>query len=868
MTKNLVIVESPAKARTLSRFLGKDFVVEASIGHVRDLPESAAAIPAKYKKESWARLGVNVEDGFKPLYVIPAEKRAQIKRLKELLAGAETLFLATDEDREGESISWHLKEVLKPKIPVRRLVFHEITKHAILHALEEPRDIDENLVRAQEARRVVDRLYGYVVSPLLWKKIKPRLSAGRVQSVAVRLIVERERARMAFRSASYRGIGAVFSKEGKEFEAALVRLEGRRLATGKDFDPRTGELSGKGGDLPRLLGAEEAEKLRVRLEKGEAEVDGVEEKPFTDRPAPPYTTSTLQQDANRRLGFAARRTMDLAQRLYESGFITYMRTDSTTLSKEALDATRSLIVSRYGSANLPGKPRFYKSKVKNAQEAHEAIRPAGEVFKDPMEVEGALGRDCRRLYELIWKRTVASQMVDATGVRIQAVIRIDEAEFQASGKVVKRPGFLLAYGGGEEKEEKRLPPLDRGEQVEIRSLEVREHRTQPPARLTEAGLVKELEARGIGRPSTYASIIETILKREYVRKVQKALVPTFTAFAVVQLLEAWLSYLVDYGFTAEMEDQLDQVSLGKLDSRDYLRKFYFGNEHPGLKDQLAEVESKIDPREVCGIRLGEFEGRVVEVRVGRYGPFLSDGERRASLPEDLAPDELTVEKALEILARAAEGPKVLGRDPETGFNVYVKTGRYGPYVQLGDPEDLDGEKPKMASLLEGMDPESLDLSTALALLSLPRELGNHPESGVPVIAANGRYGPYVKAGKETRSIPEGGSPLDIDLEGALALLAEPKKRGRVRRRREPLKVLGEHPESGAPVRVLDGRFGPYVTDGELNASIPRGTTIEELTLDYALDLLRARAAKAGTKKRKKSAKKKTAKKSSRKKKAK
>lgn len=857
MSTKLVIVESPAKARTLARFLGSGYRVEASIGHVRDLPESASEIPPKLKKEAWSRLGVNVDNGFEPLYVVPASKREQIKKLKALLKDAEALFLATDEDREGESISWHLTEVLKPKVPTKRLVFHEITKDAIDEALEATRDIDLDLVRAQEARRILDRLYGYVVSPLLWKKVRPRLSAGRVQSVAVRLVVERERARIAFRRATYWDLEAELRKdESPPFKATLVRLAERRIAAGRDFDPRTGKLK---DDSPLLLGELEAAALEERLKKATPTVAAVEEKPFTERPAPPFTTSTLQQDANRKLRFSARRTMDLAQRLYENGYITYMRTDSTTLSEEALRNARGLIRDRFGEAFVPHAPRVYKKKVKNAQEAHEAVRPAGaEGFTDPGVVEKALGRDARRLYELIFRRTLACQMPDARGRRVNVEIALDDAVFQVAGKVYEFRGFLAAHettrdAAPEKDDDGQLPPLSVGDVLDLLSLESRQHTTQPPARLTEATLVRELEARGIGRPSTYASIIETILRREYVRKQGTALIPTFTAFAVVNLMENWLEYLVDYGFTASMEDDLDSISLGKIEWHDYLKRFYHGNGQPGLKGTLEEVEAKIDPRKVCGIPLGDKDGDVVEVRVGKYGPFLSWGDHRAACPEDLSPDELTVEKALDLLEKAAAGPRVVGNDPATGKPIYAKTGRFGPYVQLGDTDEGSKQKPKMASLLEGMQLETISLEQALGLLSLPRKLGMHPESGAEVQAANGRYGPYVVCGKETRSLPESLSPLEVTLEQALDLLRKPKARPARRARREPLKELGTHPESGTPVRLLDGRFGPYVTDGSVNASIPRGTTVEEVTLDFALDLLRERAKRGGGKKKKKKA---------------
>ena len=874
MSKKLVIVESPAKAKTLAKFLGPQFRVEASIGHVRDLPSSAADIPKNLKNEAWARLGVNVDQSFDPLYIIPANKKAQIKKLKELVREASFVYLATDEDREGESISWHLKEVLKPKVPFKRLVFHEVTKSAIETALNELRDIDENLVRAQEARRIVDRLYGYVVSPLLWKKVKPRLSAGRVQSVAVRLIVERERARIAFHSAGYADIEASFcsKKGGERFTAVMTSLGEQRLAIGKDFDPATGKLkeAKKSGAAPLLLGETNGAELVKSLQGKDGLVKSIQSKPYTERPQGPYTTSTLQQDSNHKLRYSARRTMDLAQRLYENGFITYMRTDSTTLSAQALSAARGLIKERYGAAYLPADARSYKSKVKNAQEAHEAIRPAGHSFTEIAQVRSALGNDVARLYELIWKRTVASQMNDAKGQRVSVSIGVGPAVFSTGGKIVEFQGYQrvdnASPGGNAAPLPDRLPKITEGESLDTEGLELRMHQTQPPARLTEASLVKELETRGIGRPSTYASIIETILKRSYVRKQSNALIPTFTAFAVIRLLEDYLSYLVDYNFSAEMEDDLDAISLGKLASVDYLGRFYHGNGQPGLKAKLEEVEAKIDARQVCGIPLGEKDGKVVEVRVGRYGPFLSWGEQRASLPEDLAPDEMGLEQALVLLEKAARGPRVLGEHPEEKKPIYAKVGRFGPYVQLGDVEESKKgkaqkgktksaksktQKPKMASLLAGMDPETVSLEVAVGLLSLPRKIGVHPTNNEEVFATNGRYGPYVYAGKETRSLTADLSPLKVTLDEALALLNKPKERGPggVRKKREALKTLGKHPGNGEEVKILDGRFGPYVTDGSVNASLQRGTSIEEVTLDMAVEMLREKEA-AGPRKKK------------------
>ena len=877
--KPLVIVESPAKARTIGKFLGKDFNIEASVGHIRDLPSSAAEIPAKLKKEKWSRLGIDVEDDFRPIYVVPAEKKDQIKKLKQLLKEADVLYLATDEDREGESISWHLVEELKPKAEIKRLVFHEITKSAIQHALDNPRSIDEAMVEAQEARRVVDRLYGYSVSPLLWKKIRPRLSAGRVQSVAVRLVVERERERIAFRSAEYWDLSGQFqAAEGAPFDASLVSVGGRRVASGRDFEQTTGQLKDAKGEAPLHLDEKAAKDLLQRLEGRTATVASLEQKPFTERPSPPFTTSTLQQEAGKKLRFSAQRTMRAAQRLYENGFITYMRTDSTTLSAEAVAGARTLIQSEYGGENLPDQPRTYATKVKNAQEAHEAIRPAGAAFRKPSEVAGELGVDENKIYELVFKRTVASQMKDAKGQRTTLQLDIDDARFQATGKIIQFPGFRLAYVETDEavddkadaakaEMDRLLPNVTQGDALTTESLDAAGHTTQPPARLTEASLVKELEARGIGRPSTYASIIETIQARTYCFKKGSALVPTFTAFAVVNLLEQFLPNLIDYTFTAKMEDHLDEISNGSRDRTDYLKTFYLGNGHPGLRDELETVDEKIDPREVCSIPLGEQDGEQVEIRVGRYGPFVSKGETRANVPDETPPDEIDIEFALELIKKALEGPKSLGEDPESGLPVFVKVGRFGPYFQLGDPDELD-EKPKMASLLAGMEPETVTLDQALAVLALPREIGvkkNEEGHDEPILASNGRYGPYVKWGKETRSIPEGKSPISITLEEAEKLLAEPKRRGRQRAAPKVLKELGKHPESEVEIKILDGRYGPYITDGEVNATVPKADGIEDIDLQRAIDLLAEKAARTPAKKKKKASKKKAAKKTTAKK---
>jgi DNA topoisomerase I len=854
----LVIVESPAKARTISKFLGRDYAIEASIGHIRDLPQGAKEIPEQYKKEDWAYLGVNVNHDFEPVYVISKEKAQQVKKLKSLLKDAKELYLATDEDREGEAISWHLCEVLNPKVPVHRLVFHEITEEAIRDALKNPRQIDQHLVRAQEVRRIVDRLYGYDVSPLLWRKIRPRLSAGRVQSVAVRLIVERERQRMAFVTATYWDLLGTFATGGNEsFSAELISVDGRHIPSGRDFDPATGKLKDPG---LLLLDERQTGELIERLRGAACRVANLEDKPYTTRPYPPFTTSTLQQEANRKYGFTARHTMQVAQTLYETGHITYMRTDSTTLASVAIEAARQLVASQYGKEYLPAAPRVYQTKVKNAQEAHEAIRPAGHAFDFPEALRGRLSPDEFKLYDLIWKRTVASQMTDARGHRVTITIDADGAQFQASGKTIEFPGYLRAYVEGADDPESDLadredvlPAVSVGESLKCASLAPKSHTTQPPNRYSEAALTRALEEMGIGRPSTYASIIDTILAREYVFKLSRGnvLVPTWTAFAVSQLLEEHLPELVDYQFTAEMEDELDAISRGELNHLDYLRTFYFGNEHPGLKQLLKNKVDEIDARDVCRISVGQPEGsgehaEEIFVRVGRYGPFLEQGGRRASLPDKLPPDEVTLDTALEMLDKAAQVEEPLGICPDTHKPVYVKIGRFGPYVQRGSGDDE--EKPQNASLLKGMDPEHVDLATALKLLSLPRTLGENPQNGEPVVAHNGRFGPYVKCGEETRSLPEGYSPLEINLEQALQLLAQPKSQRGGGSRKEPVKVFDASPVTSQPVRLMQGRYGPYVSDGVTNASLPRGVVLEEVTLEYALNLLKERAA-AGPSKR-------------------
>ena len=859
MAKPLVIVESPAKARTISRLLGKGYSVESSVGHVRDLPRGAADVPAAHKGKPWARLGVDVESGFRPLYVVTREKKQVVAKLRQAVKEASELYLATDEDREGESIAWHLVEVLSPpaRMPVRRMVFHEITPGAIRDAVDRTREIDRNLVDAQEARRILDRLYGYEVSPVLWKKVLPRLSAGRVQSVATRILVERERARIRFRPARYSGVEGVFASDGARFSATLVSLGGRRLATGRDFD-ETGRLSTSG---VRVLDHDEALALAEELASAGFEVRSVEEKPYRRSPYPPFMTSTLQQEAGRKLRFGTQRTMQAAQRLYENGYITYMRTDSTALSETAVIAARAQAAELYGAEYVPDQPRRYSRKVKNAQEAHEAIRPAGERFRTPDEVASELTGDERALYDLVWKRTVASQMADARGrsmaVRLGTVPSSTagappDAEFAAAGKVIDFPGFLRAYVEGSddpdaalEDKEVRLPPLAPGGRLTVIDLTAKDHTTTPPARYTEASLVKALEELGVGRPSTYASIIGTVQERGYVFKRGAALVPSFTAFAVVNLLESYFPDLVDYAFTARMEDDLDSIATGEEASEPWLSRFYFGNGQPGLHTMIEKRLGEIDAREVNSIPVGtDPEGREIVVRVGRYGPYLSREGATAAVPDDLPPDELTVEKALELLDTPS-GDRVLGTDPESGLAVLARAGRFGPYVQLGEAEGSDkakgSSKPRTASLFRSMSLETVTLDDALRLLALPRVVGIDPSDGEEVTAQSGRYGPYVKKGTETRSLEDEDTIFTVSLEEALALLAQPKSRGRrATGAAQPLRELGSDPTSGQPVVLRSGRFGPYVTDGTTNASLKSGDDVDSLSIERALQLLQER----------------------------
>ncbi len=873
MPKPLVIVESPAKARTISRFLGAGYLVESSIGHIRDLPRNASEVPAAFKTEAWARTGVDVDNDFKPLYVVSKDKKGQVKKLKDLLADASELYLATDEDREGESIAWHLLEVLSPKVPVRRMVFHEITKSAIQHAIESPRELDRRLVDAQEARRILDRLYGYEISPVLWRKVQQGLSAGRVQSVACRILVQRERERISFRSATYFDVAAVFAKGVSEFTSKLTSIGERRVATGRDFDS-TGALSSRSSGSKTIVVDETlATSLVDGLLSAEFEVAGIDTKPYKRSPAAPFITSTLQQEAGRKLRFSSQRTMSAAQRLYENGYITYMRTDSTTLADVAVAEARRVAEAMFGADHIPEKPRTYSKKVKNAQEAHEAIRPSGETWRSPDSIQNELGTDEFKVYELIWRRTIASQMRDAVGstatVRIRSALVADAvsgsgeilpagstATFSTSGTQITFQGFLKAYaedfddseqqaeessardGAGE-----RLPLLVVGERVVANSVVPDRHDTQPPARFTEASLVKALEELGVGRPSTYAAIMQTIVDRGYCWRKGQALVPSYVAFAVVGLLERYFASLVDYSFTATLEDDLDQIAAGELIPSDYLTSFYFGEGGSGLKDLVSTQLADIDAREINTLEVGETpDGEMIVARVGKFGTYIRAGDATAPVPDDLAPDELTVSKALEIL-NTKKQDRVVGTDPDTGFEVVAKVGRFGPYVQLVEPNPTEKAKPKTSSLFADMTVETISIEDALQLLRLPRTVGTDPESGEEIIAQNGRFGPYLSRGKDSRSLPDERSLLSIDLEGALTLFAMPKQGPRARAAAAPVNVIGESPVTGKGVSVRAGRFGPYVTDGEVNASIPKGTDPDSLDLDGALELLRARREK-------------------------
>jgi DNA topoisomerase I len=873
VTKALVIVESPAKAKTIAKYLGEGYAVESSIGHIRDLPRRAADIPKAYKGEAWSRLGIDVDNDFKPLYIISPDKKEQIRKLKALMKDADELYLATDEDREGEAIAWHLLEVLSPgpKVSVKRMVFHEITEAAIQAAIKAPRELDRRLVDAQETRRILDRLVGYEVSPVLWKKVMPRLSAGRVQSVATRVVVERERERMAFVLASYWDLTATFAARGqitegepRSFSATLQTVDGKRLAQGRDFNNDSSLQS----DVV-VLDEMAAGKLASDLDGADFAVTSVESKPYRRRPAAPFITSTFQQEAGRKLRLSSSMAMRAAQGLYEKGYITYMRTDSTTLSETALNGARAEIKSRFGSEFLPDAPRHYSKKSKNAQEAHEAIRPAGDTFKSPDEVRNEVVKSEADVYDLIWKRTVASQMTDATGETVQVKVGATGStqqvvEFSASGTVISHQGFRRVYvedtdESDAKENERRLPPVAVGGTVDAEELAANGHDTQPPSRYTEASLVKRLEELGVGRPSTYASIMGTIQDRGYVWKKGTALVPTFTAFSVIGLLEGHFPNLVDYAFTAEMEEDLDAIAGGRAESIPWLRRFYFGEgDDIGLKRKVDERLGEIDARAVNTIPLGvTSDGEAVVARVGKFGPYVQRGEDTASIPEDLAPDELTIDRAIEYLD-APSGDRSLGDHPETGLEIFTKAGRFGPYVQMGEFDDSTDEKPTTASLFKDMDLETLTLEDAIQLLSLPREVGVDPEDGKMINVQNGRYGPYLKKGRDSRSLETEGQLFTVTLDECLALLAQPKRRGGGTAK-PPLKELGDDSVSGQPMVLKDGRFGPYVTDGETNASLRKGDTVEEMTDERASELLQIRREK-GPVKKKKAAKKKAAKK--------
>ena len=853
MTKKLVIVESPAKAKTINRYLGSDFIVESSIGHIRDIPARAADLPER-KRDLWksTRFGVDVDNGFAPIYIVTDSSRKQVRHLKQKLKEADELYLATDEDREGEAIAWHLLEELKPKVPVRRMVFHEITERAIQEAAAHPREIDLPLVQAQETRRILDRLFGYEVSPVLWRRVQRGLSAGRVQSPATRIIVERERERIAFLNAAYSGLKAILAADDGEFAASLKAVDGNRVAEGSDF--------GSDGELAKdrlLLSPQEAVDLATGLSGADFEVAGVERKPYTRRPYPPFRTSTLQQEVGRKLRFGARRTMSAAQRLYEAGFITYMRTDSTHLSGTALEAARSLVVDRYGSRFLPEKPRFYGEQAKGAQEAHEAIRPSGERFQDIDAAAANFGptSDEARVYELIWMRTVASQMNDAKGESRINQIEADTLDgrtcrFQASGRTITFPGFMRAYVEGSDDpdaalddKETHLPHMDEGDEVRLVELEPTDHETKPPARYTEASLIKRLEELGIGRPSTYASIVATILDREYARKQGTALIPTWRAFSVVGLLEQYFADYVDYEFTARMEADLDRIASGDQEMIPYLDAFYHGNGSPGLKSLVGEdALERIDPKAVNSFPLGMGDdGEPIVARAGQYGPYLQHGERRASIPPDLAPDELTLERALGLLD-APTGDRSLGTDPESGLEVFTKAGRFGPYVQLGERDPESKEKPRTASLFKTMSLDEITLDDALELLTIPRVVADHPDDGKPIEALNGRYGPYIRWGNESRSLETEEQLLTVSLDDALALLAKPRQR---RGAKPPLKELGSDPATGKEIVIKDGRFGLYMTDGETNVSFRKAETLENISLEHASGRLAEKRAKQG-----------------------
>ena len=847
----LVIVESPTKAKTIRKFLGPNYIVESCMGHIRDLPQSAKDIPEKVKKEKWAQLGVNVDKHFEPLYCVPKDKIKVIKNLKDKLLGADELYLATDEDREGESISWHLLEVLKPSVPTKRMVFHEITKEAIQKSLSETREIDFNLVKAQEARRVLDRLVGYTISPLLWKKVAFGLSAGRVQSVAVRLVVEREKERIRFKKSAYFGIAATLEKASQAFESKIQSYKGKRVATGKDFDGLTGQLMA-GKDMI-VLDQKTASQILTEVESKNWIVSEVEEKPITRKPYAPFITSTLQQESNRKLGLSSRETMQVAQKLYEQGFITYMRTDSTFLSAEAMKAARESILKKYGKEYLPDAPRTYDGKkVKGAQEAHEAIRPAGTSFQDPDET-GLVGPQFK-LYDLIWKRTMASQMTDSKQKQVSSKITAGDSIFSASGTTIEFPGFLRAYVEGSddpdadlESRDVKLPALKVKDQLKLNQIEPTSHETKPPARFTEASLVQIMEKEGIGRPSTYASVIGTIIDRGYVRKQASALIPTFTAMVVSKLLSQHLTQYVDLGFTSQMEQSLDNIADGELNWEKYLTSIYHGP--LGLKATVESQGEKINPEEARSIKLEGLEQ--YEFHVGRYGAYVKSkrGEESfsASIPEIEAPADMTSAHVEKLIDQKLKGADSLGADPVTGKKIYVLNGRYGPYVQLGESDD---EKLKRGSLPPGVEPAAVDFATALEILSMPKTLGEHPESKKDVKVGIGRFGPFVLHEGDYRSIPKTDTVFTMDLKKAIELLSQPKKgRGKA----SAIKEFGAHPVHGEAVSVYNGPYGPYIKTGKTNIGLPEGTTVEQLTKEKAFELvidkLGPTAAKAVVKKK-------------------
>lgn len=847
--RSLVIVESPTKAKTISKFLPASFVVRASMGHLRDLPKTASDVPLKYKQESWARLGVNVENNFEPLYVTVKGKSKIITELRQLLKQADVLYLATDEDREGESISWHLIELLKPKIPVKRMVFHEITKTAITDALHNSRDIDERLVKAQEARRILDRLYGFTLSPVIWKQIAYGLSAGRVQSVGLKLLVSRERERFDFVKANYWDLKAGLSKDGEAFEAKLISVNDKKIATGKDFDEKTGKLK-KPGEVV-VLDKAQADDLVKKVKNSNWVVASVEQKEFSAKPPIPFITSTLQQEGNKKLGLSARDTMRVAQGLYEQGLITYMRTDSPNLSQQAIQAARYAVESLYGKEYLSQSPRQFASKSKNAQEAHEAIRPSGESFVHP-DKTGLSGKD-KALYDLIWKRTVATQMSEAKKQSMSVKIDVDQSVFQANGTRILFPGFLRAYVEGTDSPEEALegkevilPDLKQKDSLKVHQVDPLSHETKPIARFTEASLVQRLEKEEVGRPSTYASIIGTLIERGYAKKAGNALVPTFTGFAVSQLLEKHFSQFVDYKFTSKMENALDEIAAGERPWLEFLKEFYSGSE--GVQKLVERKEKNIDPEESRRIDLLNLKN--VDIRVGRFGPYLvktgGSEEVRASIPEDIAPSEITEEKVEEIITMAEKGPESIGKHPETGEQIYCLLGRFGPYLQLGEVTD-DNPKPRRASIPKGTDYQNISLEEALKLLSLPRDLGAHPVSGETVIANRGRFGPYIGCAGDFRSLKKEDDVFTVTLERALELLSQEKKsRGGAK----TLKDFGMHPDTNKKIAILDGKYGPYVKYGTKNISLPQGDKKpEDYKLEEILPLLDAKSGKKKAKKK-------------------